>query len=155
MISHGYKVKEKDDPIVRLAELGGEQLSAVTEPGAFLVDLIPSCEFSPTNQLGSKHLISRSCPVSSLVRYVPSWFPGTGWKKTAEAWRQDLLNLLNAPHQYALDQLVSCAEIWDRLSFPIRKYSSLSRQQAPRSHLTLQIFWKMARSTTIWSNGRR
>lgn len=44
MISHGYSVKEKDDPIVRLAELGGEQLSTVTEPGAFLVDLIPACE---------------------------------------------------------------------------------------------------------------
>ena len=44
MISHGYSVKEADDPIVHLAELCGEQLSAATEPGAFLVDLIPACE---------------------------------------------------------------------------------------------------------------
>ncbi|KAF9645118.1 cytochrome P450 [Thelephora ganbajun] len=83
MISHGYSVREEDDPIVRLAELGGEQLSAVTEPGAFLVDLIPA------------------------LRYLPSWFPGTGWKKTAEAWRQDLLNLVNTPHQFVLDQLAA------------------------------------------------
>lgn len=45
--------------------------------------------------------------VLSSVRYIPSWFPGTGWKETAAAWRQDLFNLVNVPHQFVLDQLVS------------------------------------------------
>lgn len=41
-ISHGYEVKENDDPFIRLADQATEQFSAATKAGAFIVDLIPA-----------------------------------------------------------------------------------------------------------------
>lgn len=43
-ISHGYEVKEKDDPFVRLADIATEQFSLSTAPGVFLVNLVPACK---------------------------------------------------------------------------------------------------------------
>ena len=44
MISHGYAVKEYDDPIVDVVEAAVSQFSALVEPGAYLVDMIPLCK---------------------------------------------------------------------------------------------------------------
>jgi len=44
MISHGYTVKEHDDPIVDIAEAAMNQFSEVLEPGAYLVDIVPLCK---------------------------------------------------------------------------------------------------------------
>ncbi|KAJ3560510.1 hypothetical protein NP233_g10793 [Leucocoprinus birnbaumii] len=41
-ISHGYEVKETDDPFVTLADEATEQFSLSTAPGGFLVNLIPA-----------------------------------------------------------------------------------------------------------------
>ena len=41
MISHGYPVKEHDDPIVDLVEAAVSGFSECLEPGAYLVDVIP------------------------------------------------------------------------------------------------------------------
>jgi len=41
MISHGYTVKEYDDPIVDIAEAAMNQFSELVEPGAYLVDMVP------------------------------------------------------------------------------------------------------------------
>ena len=42
-ISHGYEVREHNDPFVGLADQATEQFSLATAPGGFLVDLIPAC----------------------------------------------------------------------------------------------------------------
>ena len=44
MISHGYAVKEYDDPIVDVVEAAVSQFSALVEPGAYLVDMLPLCK---------------------------------------------------------------------------------------------------------------
>ena len=41
-ISHGYEVKEKDDPFVTLADEATVQFSLSTAPGGFLVNLVPA-----------------------------------------------------------------------------------------------------------------
>jgi len=41
MISHGYSVKEHDDPFVDVVEAAVNGFSECTEPGAYLVDIIP------------------------------------------------------------------------------------------------------------------
>lgn len=46
-ISHGYEVKENNDPFVKLAEQATEQFSLSTAPGGFMVDLIPACATPP------------------------------------------------------------------------------------------------------------
>ena len=58
-VSYGLPVLESNDPYIALAE---EALQGVAEagiPGTFLVDLLP------------------------VLKYVPSWFPGAGFKRKA------------------------------------------------------------------------
>ena len=43
-ISHGYEVKEHQDPFVDLADRAVEQFSTSTAPGAFMVDVMPACK---------------------------------------------------------------------------------------------------------------
>ncbi|KAF9647047.1 cytochrome P450 [Thelephora ganbajun] len=83
MISHGYTVKEHDDPIVDLVEAAVNGFSECTEPGAFLVDMVP------------------------LLRHVPGWFPGAGWKAKAERFAKLLTDMADIPHQFVKDQMAA------------------------------------------------
>ncbi|KAF8909685.1 cytochrome P450 [Gymnopilus junonius] len=82
-ISHGYEVKEKDDPFVTLADLATEQFSLSTAPGGFLVNLIPS------------------------LRHIPSWLPGAGFKQTAVDWARTLATMAEGPHQFVKQQMAA------------------------------------------------
>ncbi|KAK7471001.1 hypothetical protein VKT23_002414 [Stygiomarasmius scandens] len=82
-ISHGYEVKEHNDPFVQLADLATEQFSVATTPGQFLVDSIPA------------------------LRHVPEWFPGAGFKRTAKAWASTLLEMVEQPHNFVKQQVAS------------------------------------------------
>jgi hypothetical protein len=49
LISHGYTVDPRpgEDHFVKLADLATEQFSYSTEPGRWLVDIMPICKSSP------------------------------------------------------------------------------------------------------------
>ena len=58
MITYGYSVKENDDPLVEMVEAALVGFSETLEPGAFLVDTIPSRKLSfprPYNLRGAKY----------------------------------------------------------------------------------------------------
>ncbi|KAF8653668.1 hypothetical protein AX16_003819 [Volvariella volvacea WC 439] len=80
-ISHGYRVQEKDDPIVALADVATDQFSTAVAPEAFLVNLIPP------------------------LRRLPDWFPGAGFKKTARSWAKTLTEFVDIPHNFVKDQM--------------------------------------------------
>ncbi|XP_006457725.1 hypothetical protein AGABI2DRAFT_198695 [Agaricus bisporus var. bisporus H97] len=82
-ISHGYEIQEKDDPIVKIVEIGTAQFSLASAPGTFIVNLIPA------------------------LRHLPDWFPGAGFKQTAREWAKDLSNMIERPHQYVKEQMAS------------------------------------------------
>ncbi|KDR77000.1 hypothetical protein GALMADRAFT_66106 [Galerina marginata CBS 339.88] len=82
-ISHGYEVKEKDDPFVNLADEATQQFSLSTAPGGFLVNLVPS------------------------LRHVPSWLPGASFKKTAAEWAHTLAVMADGPHRFVKQQMAS------------------------------------------------
>jgi hypothetical protein len=42
-ISHGYEIKETNDPFIDIADEAVHQFSLSTAPGAWLVDVIPVC----------------------------------------------------------------------------------------------------------------
>lgn len=44
MLSHGYPVSERNDPLIAMAEKVAEEFGKAFTPGAFLVDIIPWCE---------------------------------------------------------------------------------------------------------------
>ncbi len=81
-ISHGYTVNEGQDPIVNLVDVAVEQFSEMTRAGVFLVDVLP------------------------LLRFVPSWFPGAGFKKKVAPWTKTLDEMADIPHDFVKHQMV-------------------------------------------------
>ena len=65
-------------PVENLMQKFGRHLT----PGAFLVDIFP------------------------VLQYVPSWVPGARFKKLAQKWREELLETVNAPYQFAKQRLM-------------------------------------------------
>ncbi|KAG7096665.1 hypothetical protein E1B28_004080 [Marasmius oreades] len=82
-ISHGYEVEESHDPFIQLADLATEQFSMATSPGQFLVDVVP------------------------VLRHVPDWLPGAGFKRTAKEWASTLLEMVEQPHNYVKQQIAA------------------------------------------------
>lgn len=103
-IAYGYEVLEKveslfielverpihslvqDDPLTLLAAESQAIFGQATQPGRFLVDVFP------------------------WLRFVPEWFPGAGWKKTAREWRQVVDRTFDTGYSWALEQIVRMFE---------------------------------------------
>lgn len=82
-LSYGYVVKDGADPLVDLADTAMEQFASAASPGAYLVDVFPA------------------------LQYVPAWFPGAKFRKTAELYRKTLMDMVNIPHEFVKSRMVS------------------------------------------------
>lgn len=99
-ISHGYEVKENQDPFVDLADRAVDQFSMSTASGAFMVDVMPACRFIASEQ-------RKCCFIPLLtVAHVPDWFPGADFKIKANEWRATLEEMVLQPYQFVKDQMV-------------------------------------------------
>ncbi|KAF4616266.1 hypothetical protein D9613_008317 [Agrocybe pediades] len=76
-IAYGIDVLPKDDPYITAAEQGVHPLVAAGVPGAFLVDVLP------------------------ILKYVPEWVPGAGFKKKAREWRRLAQLMVEKPFEAA------------------------------------------------------
>jgi len=63
MFTYGIKVETSQDEYITIAEEAISKTFPFVHPGAVLVDIFPP------------------------LRYVPSWFPGAGFKRNAKIWR--------------------------------------------------------------------
>ncbi|KAF8513269.1 cytochrome P450, partial [Gautieria morchelliformis] len=72
---YAINVRDKGDPYIETAEKAMSHFGAAANPGAFLVDVLP------------------------ILRYVPEWFPGAGFRKTARLWRQDIIKMNVMPFE--------------------------------------------------------
>ncbi|KAG5653466.1 hypothetical protein H0H81_000235 [Sphagnurus paluster] len=79
-MAYGYTLTE-DDFFIKLAEEASQISGLATAPGKWLVDYYP------------------------LLRFVPSFFPGAGWKRQGEAWRERLNALSGVPHAWVKAQM--------------------------------------------------
>ncbi|TFK41776.1 cytochrome P450 [Crucibulum laeve] len=70
-LAYGIKVEGHHDPFVKLAEDAIETFSIAGVPGAFLVDALP------------------------ILKYVPEFIPGAGFKRKAKEWRKLMLSFRN------------------------------------------------------------
>ncbi|KAF8994706.1 cytochrome P450 [Cyathus striatus] len=73
--TYGINVKSVDDRYIRLAEEGIDPLNQALIPGTFLVDTFP------------------------LLKYVPAWFPGAGFKRKAREWRRAARGMVDIPFE--------------------------------------------------------
>ncbi|KAH9917465.1 cytochrome P450 [Fomitopsis serialis] len=83
MIVYGYNLREDDNTFVDIARAAMPEFSSGFLPGAYLVDLLP------------------------ILKYVPSWMPGSGWKKLVKTWKHDLNTLLDTPYEYVKEEIAN------------------------------------------------
>jgi len=83
-VVYGYKIREEGvDPLVHLADKALSEFSQITTPGAFLVDMMP------------------------ILKYVPSWFPGAGFKRLAKKYTKSCDDLGAIPLAYVQEQMAT------------------------------------------------
>ncbi|KAF5387591.1 hypothetical protein D9757_006617 [Collybiopsis confluens] len=80
-IAYGYRPSSNNDHYIWLAQQCANAISETGRPGAFWVDSFP------------------------LLRLVPKWIPGAGFKHKAAAWGSIVKEVLESPMQYALDNM--------------------------------------------------
>ncbi|KAJ8698822.1 hypothetical protein PTI98_005489 [Pleurotus ostreatus] len=80
-VVYGFDVKPENDPNITRAEKALEQLNESAISGNFLVDILP------------------------VLRYVPSWMPGAGFKSYAKKARPETLDMFNAPYDEACSRI--------------------------------------------------
>ncbi|KAF8525402.1 cytochrome P450, partial [Gautieria morchelliformis] len=72
-VVYGIKVLARQDPYIDTAEKAIAALGIATNPGSFLVDIIP------------------------MLKYVPEWFPGASFQAKARRWRKLAVEMNTAP----------------------------------------------------------
>ncbi|KAH8897936.1 cytochrome protein [Thozetella sp. PMI_491] len=83
-ITYGYNIEPHGaDPLVDIADEALAQFSASTVPGAWLVDTIP------------------------LLKYMPDWLPGAGFKKTARLWYRTWMKTAEWPLRFVRMQMAN------------------------------------------------
>ncbi|PCH42014.1 cytochrome P450 [Wolfiporia cocos MD-104 SS10] len=143
-ISHGYQVKEYDDHLLQLAEQVNHEFSEAMAPGVFLVDAIP------------------------LLRLVPSWFPGAGFKKQAMEWRQTVKIMNTEPYEYVRNELAKGTAIPSFASALIEQNTNITKEREDLYRCVSSIFYtglphkvmqedeykgyRIPAGSTVWAN---
>lgn len=81
-IVYGIKISGVDDPYIINIEESTNGFNLAGTPGSFLVDLIPA------------------------LKYVPSWFPGTGFKRLAAHYIEANRKMIELPFNHVAQQIV-------------------------------------------------
>lgn len=82
-MAYGIKIQDHNDPYVQQIE---EVLHAVGDasiPGRYLVEMFP------------------------IMKHIPSWFPGAGWKRKAAYYKQINDRVSREPFETVKDNLVN------------------------------------------------
>jgi len=82
-VAYGITIKESDDPYISTAEIALNGFAEAGMPGTFLVDYLP------------------------ILKHVPSWMPGAGFKRKAAYWARINEEMYDKPFLHVKDQLVS------------------------------------------------
>lgn len=81
-VTYGYDIKAKNDPFVDLAENAASQVWLSVLPGAALVNAVP------------------------MLRYLPSWFPGTSFQKVASETKELTAKMKEIPFKWVQKNMV-------------------------------------------------
>ena len=91
-LAYGIEIKPIDDPFIELAESAMETLAKAASVGALLIDLIP------------------------IIKYIPEFVPGGGFKKQARIGRQLVENFRERPYLAAIKAMVCTPHLQLKIS---------------------------------------
>ncbi|KAH6507448.1 hypothetical protein HBI56_151160 [Parastagonospora nodorum] len=80
-VTYGYTPWEEKDPLVDMAGTTMVDFADVMIPGKYLVDVLPA------------------------LRYLPEWFPGSGFKRVARRMARQLDRTVELPYQFVKRQM--------------------------------------------------
>lgn len=98
-IAYGIDVKPRGDPYIATAEHAVESISATTNAGSYLVDVLPIREL-----LNSMPVVSATN--TPEVKYTPEWFPGAQFQKEAKEWKVSVMKMLHQPYNVVKARMV-------------------------------------------------
>ncbi|KAJ6626137.1 cytochrome P450 [Mycena sp. CBHHK59/15] len=81
--TYGIDVLPENDPYVDISEKALHAMACAGDSGAYLVDSFP------------------------ILRYVPDWFPGAGFKRQAKEWYNVVSAMPILPYQFVKDSLTN------------------------------------------------
>ncbi|KAI8998876.1 cytochrome P450 [Trametes punicea] len=82
-IGYDIEVQPDNDPYIQTAEEAVASIAETTNAGSYLVDVIP------------------------ILKYIPEWFPGAGFKTQARIWRIAIDKLFNEPYMVCQKRLAT------------------------------------------------
>ncbi|KAF8992778.1 cytochrome P450 [Cyathus striatus] len=125
LFSYGYKVEREDDELLALVQTAMDEFSELTMSGAYLVDIIP------------------------IFRYIPTWFPGAGWKRKVPIYKEDLNKMLDIPFEWSKQQLKEGIEKPGFVHASLANSESLTPEQINGIKLTASGMYGGATDTTL------
>ncbi|CAE6365210.1 unnamed protein product [Rhizoctonia solani] len=92
-LAYGYQLESKDDKFFQDAQLVLTRIVKSFGPTGFAVNIFP------------------------FLIYIPSWFPGTGWKRTAREWREHKDKTYKSLYEWTKSQVVAGTAVPSVLSY--------------------------------------
>lgn len=106
-IGYGIDVLPEDDPFIVATELANKGLAVAGAPGAFWVDSFPIRECLSLHSYFCDRATVPNTLDHCVVKYVPSWVPGAGFKNKAKVWKQSTDQMVNGPFDKMKELAVS------------------------------------------------
>jgi hypothetical protein len=98
-VAYGLDVAPSGDPFLAAGDAVLDILQETLIPGRFLVVRLRSSFESLF--MGRQNTIP-------ILRYVPSWVPGAGFKRQAAQWKKEMEEHVDQPFQAAKRNMVGC-----------------------------------------------
>lgn len=113
-LSYGHDLRIGDSEYIDEAERAHEVFARTAKTFAFWVDLIPIRTWCSTGYSRQPSVLIAGI----VVKYVPTWLPGAGFKREAKQWRQQLDQLAHTPFNIVKDEVVSFVLLYHFLCGP-------------------------------------
>ncbi|KAL1744246.1 cytochrome P450 [Schizophyllum fasciatum] len=121
---YGYKIQEKDDPFVKIADEVMAEFGDVTRPGAYMVDVFPA------------------------LKHVPAWVPGAGFQKKAAEYRKTLETFAEMPWQI-VRKSVEAGEDNNSYAANLLREGDLSEKRLHEIKWSASSFYAAGSDTTV------
>ncbi|KAH7333640.1 cytochrome P450 [Rhizoctonia solani] len=82
-LAYGYKIQDPQDQFFQNSQQAFHNVTVAGMQANFLVNIFPA------------------------MTYIPDWFPGTGWKRTAREWRAHQIKAKTEPYEWLKAQVAN------------------------------------------------
>ncbi|KAI1047620.1 hypothetical protein LB505_012637 [Fusarium chuoi] len=116
-VVYGYTAEQfKPDPLLSTVRKVVDEFGIAAKPGTFLVDLIP------------------------ILKYIPDWFPGAGFKATAKQWRSNLESSVEDPAAFVEHQVANGKDNTSFLSQLMQKKGLTDEEGSENKWLAASLY---------------